>query len=133
MRLLRFRIRSMMIAVALCATALCVFALPGRRAEQFVRLIRDGNTDLALCMLNDMPDDALQYRNVVKHVSSLASSERSGVTHNLRQIEIQKPTFGQVLTCRRSVLVGQGWGGGNCELIVSLTSVRPGRNWFHVW
>jgi len=123
----------MMIAVALCATGLSVFTLPGHRAAQFARLIRDGNTDLALSMLNDMPEDASQYRNVVKHVSALASSKRSGVTDDRRQIEIQKPTLGQMLTCRRSVLVGQGWGGGNCELIVTLTSIRPGRNWFHVW
>jgi hypothetical protein len=130
MRLPRFTIRSILLAVTLCALTLWALMLPGFRAERLVQLIRNGETDSALGMLTDLPDDALQYENVVKHVTSRFNSIKE--IKDLRQIELQSPTALQLLTFRRSVLVGQGWGGGNCELIVTPTSVRAGRNWFHV-
>ena len=137
MRLPKFTIRSVLIATAICATVIWTLKRPGRRTEQFADAIRSGNTMVALAMLGTASNDDIlfmelsydvQYRVVVEHVSSLADSEHGS---DLRQIEIQPPTISQILTCRRSVLVGQGWGGGNCELIVTLTSVRPGRNWFN--
>lgn len=130
MRLPRFTIRLMLIAAALCATLLWGLLLPGRRAQHLARLIRNGETDLALAMLADLPDDAVGYRNVVQHVSSQADPKK---VRDLRQIELQAPTLTDWLTFQRSILIGQGWGGGNCELIVTPNSVRAGQNWFHEW
>lgn len=84
-------------------------------------------------MLQDLPEDAAQYKNVAQHVSALVDSNQTRADSDLRQIEFQSPTIRQMFTFERSVLVGQGWGGGNCEFIVTLNSIRPGNNWFHQW
>lgn len=133
MRLPRFTIRTAAIFVAFVAAALWAISIPGHRAKELVRMIRDGDTDGALAMLEDLPAHAAGYRNVVEHVSSLANAKNGGFADDVRQIEVEPATFRQLLTFQRSVLVGKGWGGGNCQFIVTLTSVSAGQNWFHVW
>ena len=130
MRKIRFSVRSMMIAIAICTITLWVFGFPGRRAQRLVRLVRNGEVKIALAMLDDLPEDALEYRVVVEHVASNPPVEKS--TRDLRRIELQSPTLWQLLKLQRTVWVGKGWGGGDCQLIVTPTSIRPGRNNFNM-
>ncbi len=132
MRFSRFTIRSMLVATALCAIGLWVLMYPGHRAKKLARLIRTGDSTQAMAMLSQMPDDAFDYKSAVESVSALANS-RWIDGRDVRRITIENPTISQLLTFQRSIVIGKGWGGGDCELIVSLTSVRPGRNWFHEW
>ena len=123
----RFSLRTLLAGIAFVAIVAFIIMLPTYRVNRFARLIDSGNTDQAISMLAPSIGKEDGHRSMLEHICSIPPEERK----NLQTIRIEPITFSQVLTAKRRIVVGQGWGGGDVEFIVTPLTIAKGRNWLH--
>ncbi len=127
-RRLQFSLRTLLIGLTSVAILTFLFALPTYRVNRFAHLIETGKVDQAVAMLDRSIGEGDGYRSMLEHVCSIPPERKV----NLQTIRIEPLTFTQLIQGKRRIVVGQGWGGGDVEFIVTRQTISKGQNWLHV-
>jgi hypothetical protein len=108
----------MFVAVVIIAASLYLLMLPTWRAKRFAELVRSGQLNEAEDWLPASMDHFHPYRQILRQA---------------KQARMEPLNFSQLLSGKRGVIVGKGWGGRDVEFIVSFTTTSEGRNWLNYW
>ena len=115
---IRFSLKILLVAVTVVGIALALAVYPTLRARQFVQLVQSGEQQAAEQMFSHTLEPNDPYLQVLR---------------SARQAKLEPLSLSQIIHGKRQVIVGQGWGGGKVEFLVSYRSIRHGRSWLHTW
>lgn len=127
--MLRFRLKTLVLATAFIAAVICVAMNPSNRAHRLAHFVQDGNLDSAEAMLAESIADDDKFRGVVRHVCRYPSATNLLNGERTSYANVQPITIAQLVTGRRSVVIGRDLDYQQIELIVTPFGIHEGRFW----
>ena len=127
--MLRYRLKTMILATAVIAVVISIGRVPSYRVQRFADFVSDGNINGVESMLSASIGDNDKVRAVVRHVCRYPNAIDLHSGERITYVRIQPPTIGQLLTARRSIVIGRDFNFQQAELIVTPFGIHKGRFW----